>query len=283
MENQGSDLNFDIAVFSRQLLTQQELTPRARTTARAVAEFLPGTAASVYLLGKQENESVWIPKASAGEVSVQASAVAADQGALGELLEQKSALIYSGRELQRETYSHLDIRKTLGSLAYLPLMMDDTLLGAIEILNFEGKTSEKQLSALAEMAEVSAAALAAAHTYENERHEALTSISRLTQLYDLEKVFSSTLEMDELLPIIGRKIREVMECQGVNIWLLRGDETVELMHQAGIDPTTQQGNIQKPGEGLAGDVSDNGEALLIDDPEDHRLAKRNQGIAEAYV
>jgi len=47
------------------------------------------------------------------------------------------------------------------------------------------------------------AALAAAIQYEAERNDSLSSISRLTQLYDLEKSFSSTLEMDELLPIIG--------------------------------------------------------------------------------
>ena len=61
-----------------------------------------------------------------------------------------------------------------------------------------------------------------------ERNDALTSISRLSQLYDLEKVFASTLEMDELLPIIGSKFREVLECAGVNIWLLMPDESVKL-------------------------------------------------------
>jgi RND family efflux transporter MFP subunit len=283
MEKHDSDFNFDIAVFSGQLLTEQELTPRARRTARAIVEFLPGTAANVYLLGEQEGKGVWIPKASAGDVSVQASAVAANEGPLGNLRKQKSALIYSGEELQRETYSHLDIRKTLRSLACLPLMRGETLLGAIEILSFDEKTTEEQLNALAGMADVAAAALVAARAYENERHDALTSISRLTQLYDLEKVFSSTLEMDELLPIIGSKIREVMECHGVSIWLLRPDESIELMHQAGSDPTTQQGNLQKPGEGLPGDVSDNGEALLVDNPEDPRLAKRNEGIGEGRV
>src|SRR4030081_1348134 len=96
MQNQEADLSFHIAVSSRQLLTQQELAPRARTMAKAVAEFLPGTAANVYLLGEQENESVWIPTASAGEVSVQAGAFAAGQGVLGELLEHRAALIYSG-------------------------------------------------------------------------------------------------------------------------------------------------------------------------------------------
>jgi RND family efflux transporter MFP subunit len=133
------------------------------------------------------------------------------------------------------------------------------------------------------VAEVAAAALAAGQTYENERHDALTSISRLTQLYDLEKVFASTLEMDELLPIIGSKFREVMECEAINLWLLLPDESLKLMHQAGFDGTAQVNSTQKPGEGIPGDVSDNGEAVLIDQEDDERLIKRNAGAIEGGV
>src|SRR5438309_7634851 len=90
--------------------------------------------------------------------------------------------------------------------------------------SFEAEILQNQLRSLAPVAEVAAAALEAAQSYENERHDALASITRLTQLYDLEKVFASTLEMDELLPIIGSKSREVMECGAINLWLLMPDE-----------------------------------------------------------
>jgi len=89
--------------------------------------------------------------------------------------------------------------------------------------------------------------------------------------------------MDELLPIIGEKFREVMECTAVNLWLLRGDESLQLMHQAGYDPTTPAGSIQKPGEGIPGDVSDNGQAVLIGTPEDLRLGERSASAAEDGV
>jgi RND family efflux transporter MFP subunit len=89
--------------------------------------------------------------------------------------------------------------------------------------------------------------------------------------------------MDELLPIIGSKIREVMECQAVNIWLLQPDETVELTHQSGSDRTMPEKSSQKPGEGLAGTVSDNGEPLLVDDQEDPRLELRNRDIVDGRV
>jgi RND family efflux transporter MFP subunit len=283
MVNQGSDLDIDIAGYSAHLLMEQEVSPRARTTARAIASILPGTAVSIYLLGSQEGEDVWIPKATTGEVSVQAASVPAESGILGELLSEKTGLIVSGKKLLRENYAHLDTRKTVLSLAYLPLLQDETMVGAIEILSFEKEIAEGHLQSLVPLADVAAAALIAAVGYETERHESLTSISRLTQLYDLEKVFSSTLEMDELLPIIGSKIREIMECQAVNIWLMKPDESIELSHQAGVDPTMQEGSSQKPGEGQAGDVSDSGEPLLIADADDPRLVRRNEGIEEGRV
>jgi RND family efflux transporter MFP subunit len=99
----------------------------------------------------------------------------------------------------------------------------------------------------------------------------------------LEKSFSSTLEMDELLPIIAEKFREVMECAAVNLWLLRGDESLELMYQAGMDRTTPMGAIQKPGEGIPGDVSDNGEAVLITNASDEKLGARSAAQLDGGV
>src|SRR5262249_49132761 len=133
----------------------------------------------------------------------------------------------------------------------------------------------ENVEALAPLAEISGSALGSAQSYEAERNDSLESVTRLTQLYDLERSFSSTLEMDELLPIIGAKFLEVMECAAINLWMMRGDESIELMQQSGSDHTTPLGSVQKPGEGIPGDVSDNGEAVLIADAEDSRLGARN--------
>jgi RND family efflux transporter MFP subunit len=276
-------LKIDFIEFSTRLLAAHELIPRAQIIAQTIAEQLPGTAVNVYVLSLLDADEVWMPKATVGEVSVQTEKVPADTGSLGTLLAGEEIALLSGKNLSREQYAHLDVRRTLLSLAYLPLLKADEVAGAVEILSFEKVISEEQLRALGPLADIAAASLTAAQNYETERHECLTSISRLTQLYDLEKVFASTLEMDELLAIIGPKFCEVMECEAVNLWLVKPDESLELMHQAGFDPTTRAGDSQKPGEGVAGDVSENGEAVLIDREEDDRLIKRNAGVTEDGV
>ena len=283
MASQSFDLRTDPLDLSARLLTVQEVVPRARIVAKFVADRFSGAAVNIYILSTLDGEEVWLLKASLGEVSVHEGSVPADLGTLGELKSHQNPILFSGKELVRENYSHLDIRRTLLSLSYLPLVKAGEIVGAIEILSFDAEISQNHLRSLGPVAEVTAAALAAAQAYENERHDALTSISRLTQLYDLEKVFASTLEMDELLPIIGSKFREVMECEAVNLWLLMPDESLKLMYQAGIDGTTPAESTQKPGEGIPGDVSDNGEAVLIDQADDPRLAQRNKGITEGPV
>jgi RND family efflux transporter MFP subunit len=282
MAIQNSDLVLDIVRLSASLLKEQEVAPRARIVARTIASLLAGTAINVYVTSQTAEGGGWSVRATVGEAAPDPF-IAAGTGTLEILTGDPKPILLSGRSLIREEYAHLNVRKTLHSLAYLPLSANHTLIGAIEILNFDAPLFDTQLIALQGVADVAGPALQAAQTYEDERHNSLTSISRVTQMYDVEKVFHSTLEMDQLLPIIGSKICETLECQAVNVWLLEGDESLKLMHQAGIDPTVDEGMHQRPGEGIAGDVSDSGEAVLITDPDDPRLAQRNADVADGQI
>jgi RND family efflux transporter MFP subunit len=276
-------LKIDLNLLVVELLAAQELAPRARRIARAVAEALPGTFVNLYTVGKFDGEEAWLLRAWAGGESVRTAHVSLHHGTLGELGTEHSALLFSGADLAREDYGHLDIRRTLRSLAYVALHTNGTITGAMEILSFDAELSGEDVEALGPLAQIGASALSAAQSYETERNDSLASVTRLTQLYDLERSFSSTLEMDELLPIIGSKFQEVMECAAINLWLMRGDESIELMHQAGRDSTTPAASVLKPGEGIAGAVSDNGESVLVAAADDARLGVRSANAVEGGV
>jgi RND family efflux transporter MFP subunit len=273
----------DLSPLSIQLLAEQEVVPRARAFARFVAGLLPDCAVSVYTLASDGNSDFWMPRAIVGEAAIHEQAIRAESGLLGSLLSESVPILRTAPDLKREDYPHVDTRKSLLSLACIPLIHGENLVGALEILAFEEPNSEDDIQTLLPAAEVAATALATAQNYETERHGTMTSITRLSQLYDLEKVFSSTLEMSELLPLIGSKFSEILECQAVNIWLMQPDETVELMHQAGEDLTSFKGQILKPNEGIAGTISDNGETVCISDAADLRLIGRNQVVPENPV
>jgi RND family efflux transporter MFP subunit len=280
MATQKSKFAVPVAEFAAALLARPEVGPRAQVTAEQVAQLLPGTAVVVYII-EELDHPVWTRKAITGEVEV-GGTMEFGAGPLGTLAENKTLTVFEGSDLQREDYAHLDIRRTVTALAYVPLLVDEVIFGAIELVSYEQRFPEAMLEALQEIAALASPALAAARSYESERNASLHSISRVTQMYDLEKVFNSTLEMDELLGTIAKKFQEMMGVQGVNLWMVNND-TLELVRSAGHDPTVELGSTQKPGEGIAGDISDNGEPVLIDDAADERLQKRNAGREDGAV
>lgn len=279
MATQRSEFTVPVAEFAAALLARSEVSPRAQVTAEQIAQLLPGTAVVVYIIEDLDNPA-WTRKAIAGDVEV-GGTLEFSAGTLGMLAQNKMFMVF-GADLQREDYAHLDIRRTVTALAYVPLLVDEVLFGAIELVSYEQPFPKAMLEALDQVAELALPALVAARSYEGERNASLHSISRVTQMYDLEKVFNSTLEMDELLGIVAKKFQEVMGVQGVNLWMVNND-TLELVSSAGVDPTAKLGRVQTPGEGIAGDISDNGEPVLIDDPDDERLQKRNTGHEDEAV
>ncbi|MGH9603417.1 MAG: hypothetical protein ACRD24_13625, partial [Terriglobales bacterium] len=100
------------------LLAASEVVPRARLIAEQAIHLVPDGAAVVYVLDQRDG---WVPKATAGEVAFQ-STVEAEVGTLGEVAERKEALVFDGSELPREAYAHLNVRRTLVSLAVIPLI-----------------------------------------------------------------------------------------------------------------------------------------------------------------
>lgn len=269
-----------VAEIAAALLAQPEVVPRAQVIAEWAAELLPDAAAVVYVIRDQENP-VWTAKATAGEITV-GDVTNFNHGTLGAVAESRELQVFEGADLQRENFSHLDVRRTVVSLAYVPLLVYETLVGAIELICYAQSFPDAALQSLNEIAGLASPAIATALSYENERNVNLHSISRVTQMYDVEKVFNSTLEMDELLERIAKKSGEVMNVQAINLWMVRGD-AVELVTQAGFDATVSLGTVQRAGEGIAGDISDTGESVLIDDSDDERLQQRNSGLKEGAV
>ena len=263
------------ARFLSSLLQEHEVQPRASLLAQQVTETLPGAAAVVYLLEEHEQTAVWSAKAVAGDLRVEDEVIPAASGTLGRLFKEPQPLLLSGPKLVREDYAHLHTRRTLLSLAYVPIIASENLIGAVEVANFAEIINQADLAGLIELIDYAASAFSSATQYEDERNSRLETISRLTQLYDVEKVFNATLEMNELYPIITAKVREILEVQAVNLWLVKDEHELLLMDQSGHDPTCQAGDSEQTGQGYVSEASDSGEPLLIDDAGDQRLQRRN--------
>ncbi len=261
--------------FAGLLLAEREVAPRAEVIAHEAAGLLEGCTINVYLYSEEETPA-WQLKGNVGEARVEPTYEAAT---LARLAETREPLLFAGTSLAREHYAHLDVRRTIASLAYVPILLEEVLVGAMEAVSFERPLEEADIEALEELTDLSALALATAVAYENERNSNLDSITRLTQLYDVEKVFNSTLQMAQLMPIICAKVRELLNTQAVNLYMVEEEDLV-LMSSDGDDPTVE---LEKAADDSVREVEQTGEAVVINNPADPRLAKRNGEVQEGRI
>jgi RND family efflux transporter MFP subunit len=281
MSKQGLAASPALAEFAAALLRQKESVPRAKLIAQHVSDLLDGANVVVYAI-ETADEQQWVAMASVGEVELEATVIALGAGTLGRLAEKKEPLFFEGSKLAREDYAHLNIVRTLLSLAYLPLVHEDELVGAIELVSFDQPLREAAVATAGKLAPLAALGMVTAADYERERNRQLDSVARLSQLYDLEKTFNSTLEIDELLPIITSKFYDILDCQAVNLWMV-GEDALVLTNRAGVDDTVALDSLQASGQGIAAAVSDSGEPLLIEFADDGRLAGRNREVEEGRI
>jgi transcriptional regulator with GAF, ATPase, and Fis domain len=157
------DLVPDVSAISARLLAELEIVPRARIIGHDLAAVLPESAVNIYLVSDTAEGKCWTVRATFGEAAPDET-VPLQAGTLGILAADPKPLLFTRETLIREHYAHFNVRKTLHSLAYLPLVVADALIGAIEILSFEEPLTEAHLLALQSVAEVAGPALKAARS-----------------------------------------------------------------------------------------------------------------------
>lgn len=263
---------FSLAELSPALLAELEIGPRARIVAAAVAELVSESAVIVFAIDDPQTP-VWTAKAVLGEITVDAGPIPFDSGTLGAMARERSILQFSTADVTRDEYAHLDVRQTVTALTYIPMIVGEEIAGAIEIVSFGEPPDEPTLDQVAEIANIGAIAFRSAAIYAGERNAGLASVMRLTQLYDIEKVFNATLEMQTLLPVICEKVRDLVRGTAVNLWMVDKDDLL-LLQQAGDDPGARLGDRQRGEDGVAGSVGESGEAVLLQEG-DEALHRRN--------
>ncbi len=226
-----------------------------------------------------------------------------EQGILPQVMQAGRARRLGAKEIDPQKFAHLDEadRERVRSAAYGVLLREDKPGGVVEALNKKaGEFTADEVAWLEEVCRMSSAALDSLSVLEQERSERLSTIERLTQLYDLSRIFNATRELDDLLPIVAGKVRDIMGAAACSIWLVTTAEVEEAekeaeteeeaeekeeaecvycAHLEGDDATVAEGDALDLGEGVAGTVAQRAEPLLIAEAEKHELLRerRKQG------
>ncbi|HSY34447.1 MAG TPA: efflux RND transporter periplasmic adaptor subunit [Acidobacteriaceae bacterium] len=263
---------------TNELLTAADSSVRARLIALAVVELIADSACLVHRLLEGDDGPMLLPVGMAGQVSMGEQMLSADSDLVLALLAgREEPLVFSGAEVPREEYAHVNVSRSIASLAYLPFSQTGTVVGLIEVMKFAEPISATELERLAELATLAGPAILSAEEFERQRQDLLDSVHRMTQLYDLEKSLNATLELEAVMAMVPPKTSAMLECQAMHLWLFDGDQ-LRLMAGHGEDATVDVGTVQTADEGYVAAMAEEGEPLLIDDAEDPRLLQRNTAL-----
>jgi GAF domain-containing protein/multidrug resistance efflux pump len=275
--------NDSVVELANSLLVAGDSATRASLIAQKVVELLPDCACVIHRLIAGEEESTLTMVGLAGSVSGPEGALAPEGRLLAPLFsESPESVIYGADEIEREDYAHLNVTRSVASLAYLPLGNDGEFVGVVEVLAFGEALDFETLESIEPVLQIAGPAILAAEVFERQKQDLLDSVHRMSQLYDLEKSLNATLELDEVSAMAPEKALAMLDCQAMHLWLFEGGE-LRLMASSGADATVEIGATQGKGDGYVGDMAEEGDPLLIDDAEDERLAQRNAVLGDDPV
>jgi RND family efflux transporter MFP subunit len=179
-------------------------------------------------------------------------------GILEEVYESKESRRLSTPEVGSAKLDHLSetCRAHLTSALYVPLAGAEGTAGVVEILNkHTGMFTDEDVQFLEAAGRLTVQAFKNLEAFEGSSETQLATLERLTALYDLGRTFTSTLELGELLPVVARKIRDILGADACNLWLLSANSAdLYLAEKCGKDPTSQEGARVSINEGLLGEI-----------------------------
>ncbi len=207
---------------------------------------------------------------------------------LAEVFESGDPQTFKGKEIEGAAIEHLDelSRARVRAALYVAIPGPTGNAGVAEILNPRmGDFSPDDIVFAQEAARITGLALEERLGLEKEHYAQLGTIERLTALYDIASVFNSTLELQDLLPVVAEKICNILNAQICNVWLADPETSeLELSQQFGEDPSAELEARIPVSEGLLGEVVRMGRPQRVENPQEHEwLVERQKDTGDFEI
>ena len=153
--------------------------------------------------------------------------------------------------------------EAFASALVIPLFRRGEVFGAIECLDREGGSfGDADFDHLDVASEHVAFALDNALLYEETERRALEK----EVLLEISKTLSAPLDLDEVIEVIFRTLRQVVQYDAAAIYLVnRATQRLELVRDAGYAGGSEEAFRLLVGEGIVGWVAKTGEAVIVPD------------------
>ncbi len=130
-----------------------------------------------------------------------------------------------------------------------PLLLERGAAGIVG-LGFRETPSKDRLASLERFLRHAAAAVERAREAETKTTGLLAAVERLTNLYDVTKAFSSTIDAGELSLLVARKAADLLGAEVASLWRLEGDGDVVLAATA----VNENYDVTNPPDAVGGEV-----------------------------
>jgi RND family efflux transporter MFP subunit len=130
-----------------------------------------------------------------------------------------------------------------------PLLLERGAAGVVA-LGFRETPSKERLASLERFLRHAAAAVEKAREAETKTTGLLAAVERLTNLYDVTKAFSSTIDVGELSLLVARKAADLLGAEVASFWRLEDDGDVVLAATA----VNENYDVTDPPEAVGGEV-----------------------------
>jgi RND family efflux transporter MFP subunit len=123
-------------------------------------------------------------------------------------------------EAERGPYAAAEIGESLAQVAAIPVRGAKGPLGSAEFHWKKGAATPAVAEIFPEIENALRQTLPGLLEFETSRQNYIRAISRLMMLYDVGKVFHSTLDLGELAPHIQDRVQAIVSADAVVVWLL---------------------------------------------------------------
>jgi sigma-B regulation protein RsbU (phosphoserine phosphatase) len=188
------------------------------------------------------------------------------QGIIGWVAQNQTPVILD--EVRKDPRFSSELDQHLGlevrSLICIPLFRRDKLIGVVEAFNKkEGKKFDaNDLAILKTLADQIAIAIDNSYLYIESKRKTLEK----EMLLEIDKVLSSSLDLEEILELILESLKKVVHYNAGGIFLVnRQTKEIEQIKIIGFDPSIEADLKLKIGTGLTGWVAKTGEPVIVPD------------------
>jgi len=263
-----------------------ELESLLKNILKTLSEYLMAEASAVLLIRSEGRQSELSTFISDQDIVCCVSMPANDKSIAAFTIDKKSPLIINEFSPDDQLKNIIDqkLKISTRNLMAVPIIREEKFLGVIEVFNKKNNEdfNNKDLEIMTALGDQIALAVANAKLIDKARRKS----NEAQSLYEVGKLMSGTLNLEELLELIVDQVSHVVNVDVATIFVVEpADGSIKDIVSKGVPENQRQHLKIKMGQGIVGHVAKTGQSVLLNDVSEDKqyISMRTQTKSEIAV